>query len=169
MAFAPRMHVFPGGGVSGADLQTSDPLRACAIRETFEEVEIAVGSCALFDRWVTPESEERRYDVYFFVADVEDAGRLSTTEADSMLWLDPQEALDRHERGDLAMLRPTRAVLEDLAAGRVDTAPSEVVPKLPRMRPDGLWDLIDARTGDVLLSGTPGPTIAEVDGREMNP
>jgi len=54
MAFAPRMHVFPGGKVERADQDQADPLMACAQRETLEEVSIRVNECRLIDRWVTP-------------------------------------------------------------------------------------------------------------------
>ncbi len=167
MAFAPGMHVFPGGGVADIDLRSEDPLRACAVRETFEEVAIEVAHCVLFDRWITPEVEERRYDVSFYLADVESEGRLSTTEADELLWIEPAAAAAAHDRGLCPMLRPTYIVLEQLSNGRITEDPSRVVPKLPRARADGLWDVIDARSGQVLLTTTAGPTIAEVDGRVM--
>jgi 8-oxo-dGTP pyrophosphatase MutT (NUDIX family) len=163
MPFAPGMHVFPGGGVSAVDKHSSDPLRACALRETHEEVDIVVEECSLFDRWITPEIEDHRYDVSFYLADVEDAGRLVTTEAESMLWIPPAQALERHQRGRFPMLRPTRIVLENLVAGPTDCA--EPLAKLPRMRPDGLWDVIDASTGRVLLTVADGPTVSESDGR----
>ena len=105
MSFAPGMNVFPGGGVSEDDLASADPLLACAIRETKEEVDIAVPMCHLFDRWVTPEVEDQRFDVSFFVANTEDVGRLTTTEAVAMRWIDPAEALDSHRDGLLPMLR----------------------------------------------------------------
>ena len=167
MTFAPGMHAFPGGQLAEVDALVDDPLRACAIRETAEEVSIDVRDCTLFDRWITPEVEDRRYDVWFFLADVEHRGRLATTEADSMLWITPSDALARHHQGVLPMLRPTRAVLEDLAAGRVIEDPRAVVPKLPRARPDGLWDVIDAETDRVLATVDVGPMLSETDGRIM--
>ena len=51
--------------MSEDDLASADPLLACAIRETKEEVDIAVPVCHLFDRWVTPEVEDQRFDVSF--------------------------------------------------------------------------------------------------------
>ena len=167
MPFAPGMHVFPGGGVSASDESTDDPLRACAIRETYEEVEIRVDECSLFDRWITPENEDRRYDVSFYLAEVQDLGRLVTTEADEMVWIAPVEALERHARGEFPMLHPTRVVLEDIAAERVipGVPPSDPVAKLPRRRLDGSWDVIDARTGITLAIVDDGPTFRESDGR----
>lgn len=167
MGFAPGMHVFPGGGLAPVDLESADPLRACAIRETAEEVDIHVGECTLFDRWVTPESETRRYDVSFYLADVVDEGRLVTTEAVSMMWLEPDAALELHARGELAMLRPTAVVLEALAANRIEGGMTDVVPKLPRIRPDGAWDVVNAQTQEVLATIDLGPTIAEADGSSL--
>ncbi len=167
MAFAPGMHVFPGGGVDADDLKSVNPLQACAQRETREEVDITVDECTFFDWWITPEIEERRYDVAFFRAETSSSGNLNTTEADAMLWLHPQEALDRFEEGQLPMLRPTEMVLRGLADGGRDRASDVVVPKLPRANADGTWDVIDARTGIVLHSSVRGPTIAESDGTPL--
>lgn len=167
MGFAPGMHVFPGGGLAPEDLESADPLRACAIRETLEEVDIRVEECSLFDRWVTPESESRRYDVSFFIADVVEEGRLVTSEAVSMVWIDPSSALRLHARGELPMLRPTAVVLEDLAADRIHKGVRDVVPKLPRIRPDGAWDVVNAQTDEILATVDIGPTIAEADGSRL--
>ena len=164
MPFAPGMYVFPGGGVAGIDHESDDPFQACAIRETFEEVEITVTECVLFDRWITPESEVRRYDVAFYLADVTDPGRLVTTEADEMEWLSPTDALERHRAGSLPLLRPTQVVLEDLATNAAGLTTRSVVPKLPRRRPDGLWDIVDVSAGRVLVTVDDGPTISESDG-----
>ena len=164
MPFAPGMYVFPGGGVAGIDQESDDPFQACAIRETFEEVDISVTECVLFDRWVTPEIENRRYDVAFYLADVTDTGRLVTTEADEMEWISPSDALERHRVGSLPLLRPTHMVLKDLATRAVGSTARSVVPKLPRRRPDGLWDIVDASTGRVLVTVDDGPTISESDG-----
>jgi 8-oxo-dGTP pyrophosphatase MutT (NUDIX family) len=166
MQFAPGMHVFPGGRVDPADLSHPDPVRACAQRETWEEVRIRVDSCVLIDRWVTPELEERRYDVSFFLATTHETGRLSTTEADDFRWLTPSEALDRHGRGELPMLRPTSAVLQGLLSGEYDD-PGHVTAKLPRLRNDGSWDVVDVESGHLLASGIEGPARAETDGNPL--
>ena len=167
MAFAPGMHVFPGGGVDANDLKAVNPLEACAQRETREEVDITVDECTLFDWWITPEIEERRYDVAFFRAETTSRGTLMTTEADAMFWLHPQEALDRFDAGRLPMLRPTEMVLRGLADGGHGRSGNAVVPKIPRANADGTWDVIDARTGTVLHSSVRGPTIAESDGTKL--
>ena len=168
MPFAPGMHVFPGGGVSHDDRAHEDPRLACAIRETLEEVDIALESCHLFDRWVTPEVEDRRYDVSFYFAHTKDEGRLVTSEAVNLLWLDPAEALHRHRQGALPMLRPTNHVLETIDSGGLEAATkSTPVPKLPRMTSDGEWQIVHAETHEVLESGVVGPASAETDGSAM--
>ncbi len=171
MPFAPGMHVFPGGGVSREDLAAADPLLACAIRETAEEVDIEVTDCRLFDRWVTPEVEDRRYDVSFYLARTSDEGRLTTSEATELRWLKPSQALQLHAQGHLPMLRPTAVVLQCLAdgiMGEVHAPVTAPVPKLPRMRPDGMWDILHAETFEVLQSEVSGPAQAETDGSEMS-
>lgn len=166
MAFAPGMHVFPGGGLDPVDHAHPDPLLACAMRETLEEVAIDVATCTLIDRWVTPEVEERRYDVYFYLASTDQPGELATSEADAMVWLEPREALRLHAQGELPMLRPTSAVLEGLVGGAFQEG-REIRAKLPRLRGDGTWDVIDALNGEVLASGVEGPARAETDGAEL--
>ena len=169
MPFAPGMHVFPGGGLADVDSRDVDPLRACAIRETHEEVDIRVEECLLFDRWVTPEVEERRYDVYFFAAWTEDPGRLVTSEAVELRWLQPAQALKLHRRGELPMLRPTAVVLQALVDGSVTREPVGVppAPKLPRLRADGRWDIVHAQTQEVLFGDVAGPTTAETNSQAM--
>lgn len=67
-------------------------------------------------RWITPEVEPRRFDTWFFVAALppgQTPGELSG-EADRMVWIRPQEALERHAAGTMPMLPPTACVLADL-------------------------------------------------------
>jgi 8-oxo-dGTP pyrophosphatase MutT (NUDIX family) len=67
-------------------------------------------------RWITPEFEERRYDTWFFLAVLPPGQRARDVsgEADRTVWLRPADALAGHERGELAMLPPTRATLRAL-------------------------------------------------------
>lgn len=121
MAFAPGMHVFPGGSVESADYMDVEPvsdeeaLVRAAIRETFEECDVSLSPADLrpLAHWITPEIEPRRYDTHFFVAalpagqECRDVG----TEAEIRLWVPPQQAVD----DGLTMMPPTAAVLADLA------------------------------------------------------
>jgi 8-oxo-dGTP pyrophosphatase MutT (NUDIX family) len=91
--------------------------------------------------WVTPEVEPKRYDTRFFVAAMP-AGQSSRDvggESDRMVWLRPQEALDLHEAGGLAMLPPTAFTLAELtgypSVSSVLAAANErdIKPVLPRV------------------------------------
>ena len=213
MAFAPGMHVYPGGRVDRADHSASvvftvassavDDLAArastdvaglvalysCAVREVAEEcgvilVEPGPDARLIVDpavlpvaaHWVTPEREELRYDVRFFMAELPtgQVAHLSTTEADRAFWTTPQAALAARRSGDLAMLPPTEATLTYLtgfktaADALADAAARDIVPLLPRRlrRPDGTsrWALVHDRTGEVILDAVDAPHTRETDG-----
>ena len=143
MAFAPGMHVFPGGRLEPADHDAGaalpDPggrfardaprastdeaqyraLVACALRELHEEsgVALPLTDLHLADHWITPEVEGRRFDARFFVAPMprEQDAVLSGTEAQSVVWVRPSHALEEHAAGRMPLLRPTSRVLEYLA------------------------------------------------------
>lgn len=63
-------------------------------------------------RWITPEFEPKRYDTWFFVALLPEAqtARDVSGEADRTTWISPADA------NGLALLPPTRAMLNDLRA-----------------------------------------------------
>lgn len=212
MAFAPLMHVFPGGRVDAADhaeellFVTGDEaelavrastdvnemraLYSCAIRETEEEAGIVIAQrdgsgrlvvdpvhLPLVDHWVTPEFEERRYDVRFFAVAVE-AATLTTTEADAALWITPAEALAAFERGDLPMLAPTEAVLRWLSTHRTvaeileSGAARSVIPRMPRLvetDAGSQWILVHHRTGELLEPEYARPHTRETDGQPTEP
>ena len=70
-------------------------------------------------RWVTPEPEVKRFDTRFFVAAMPDgqraAGDDAGGEADGSAWMRPQHALDGCFAGEITMLPPTIATLQDMA------------------------------------------------------
>lgn len=167
MEFAAHMAVFPGGKVDPVDLDFPDPVAACAKREVLEEVGIDIDTLTRWDHWVTPEIEPMRYDVHFYLAVVAPgtAGHLRTTEAHEMVWLTPQEGLERSLNGSLPMLRPTQVVLQELsAASGVDhllelAQQRRIYPRLPRpaLNDDRSirWDLINGDTLEVAYRGVP--------------
>ena len=203
MAFAPDMHVFPGGRVDDLDYERkivltnstwdavagratceaslASALISCAIRETWEEARVRLvddddeqwhvdpRTLVLFDHWVTPERDAKRYDVRFFMCALpsDQEATLSTTEAVHAEWITPARAIDRFESGEMAMLPPTEAVLRylgdfvDAASVLSDAANRPVRPLLPRRTAGGGWDLVHAYSGEVLL-----PAIAEPHTRE---
>ncbi|GAA3214027.1 NUDIX hydrolase [Actinocorallia longicatena] len=66
--------------------------------------------------WITPAIEPKRYDTRFFMAALPDGQRALdvSTEADKVAWVRPAEALERATAGELFMLPPTVATLQDL-------------------------------------------------------
>ncbi|WP_198679291.1 NUDIX hydrolase [Thermomonospora amylolytica] len=67
--------------------------------------------------WITPEVEPKRYDTRFFVAAIPEGQRARdvSTEADSVVWVRPAEAVERARGGEWFLLPPTLATLHDLA------------------------------------------------------
>jgi 8-oxo-dGTP pyrophosphatase MutT (NUDIX family) len=107
--------------------------------------------------WITPEFEARRYDTRFFVAAVPAGQRARdvSTEADQVRWVRPQDALDEHRRGRLAMLPPTVVTLSELegfatVADVLKEAWSrDVSPRMPKA-------VIEGDEVHLLLPGEPG-------------
>lgn len=130
----------------------------------------------LWTHWITPEVEDRRYDVRFFVAALP-AGQEAVDvggEADLVSWWEPDEALRAYGAGALPMLPPTVATLADLAAmpdvpATLAAAPGRpVAPLLPTALPDGAggvrWVLADARDGSVVAERDEPPAGSESRG-----
>lgn len=71
-----------------------------------------------WSRWVTPVTEERRYDTRFFAAALP-AGQLArdvSGEADKADWVEPGEALGAARRREIFLLPPTAVTLGELQA-----------------------------------------------------
>ncbi len=86
---------------------------------------LAEQSCALdvsgirpWGRWVTPPSEPRRFDTWFFVAAMPDGAdaRSASSESESAGWFDVQEALDIAAQREILVLPPTIVMLRGLRA-----------------------------------------------------
>ena len=68
--------------------------------------------------WITPEFEPRRYDTRFFVAALP-AGQKTrdvSGESDEVTWLDPREAVELVDAGEMAMLPPTYVSCSEISA-----------------------------------------------------
>lgn len=79
----------------------------------------------LRSHWVTPESEARRYDTYFFLARLPEGQHADgrTSEAVEAAWIAPGEALARFDAGLLKLVPPTISNLTSIvAATSVDEA-----------------------------------------------
>jgi 8-oxo-dGTP pyrophosphatase MutT (NUDIX family) len=76
-------------------------------------------------RWITPVTEERRYDTRFFAAALP-AGQVArdvSGEADETAWLEPGAALEAAGRREIALFPPTAVTLGELrACGTVPAA-----------------------------------------------
>jgi 8-oxo-dGTP pyrophosphatase MutT (NUDIX family) len=71
-----------------------------------------------FSHWITPISEKRRYDTYFFLATAPanqqaSADLFETTEG---IWIDPATALERYAAGTFGLVFPTIQHLKRMAA-----------------------------------------------------
>jgi 8-oxo-dGTP pyrophosphatase MutT (NUDIX family) len=69
-------------------------------------------------RWITPVTEERRYDTRFFAAELP-AGQIArdvSGEADEAAWLEPAAALEAASRREIALMPPTAVTLGELRA-----------------------------------------------------
>ncbi|MEV0844134.1 NUDIX hydrolase [Actinocatenispora sera] len=99
-------------------------------------------------RWITPEFEPRRYDTFFFLAELP-AGQTAREvggEADRIAWVRPADALAGREAGELGMLPPTVAVLESLSSfERVAAALAATAPSLAPVQPRVEWHADGAR------------------------
>jgi 8-oxo-dGTP pyrophosphatase MutT (NUDIX family) len=86
-----------------------------AVRD--EDLLLDVGALHLFSHWITPAGAPRRYDTWFFVAAAPDghAYRHDDGETVASVWIQPGDALDRAERGELELILPTIRNLEQLA------------------------------------------------------
>lgn len=74
----------------------------------------------LRSHWLTPPSEARRYDTYFFLAQLPEGQHADgrTSEAVEAAWIAPGEALARFETGHLKLVPPTISNLVSLARAR---------------------------------------------------
>ena len=119
MAFAASMVVFPGGGLDPADRSADDPIRRCAVRETEEETGVRLDPVALLPwaHWVTPEIELRRYDTYFFLAELPEGQQADdrSGETDRANWSTPEAALAAERAGQIDLMPPTLAILLELS------------------------------------------------------
>ena len=123
-----------------------------------ERLRLAVDKIHYFSHWITPEGPPRRYDTRFFVtaAPPEQVPLHDDRETIANTWINPQDAMDRCDRGEFEMIMPTIKNLEAIARfERSDdllaaAAAIESVPAiLPRLANDG-------NGVRILLPGDPG-------------
>lgn len=78
-----------------------------------EGLELALDHLVYFAHWITPELSPIRFDARFFLAPAPPHQNAlhDDFETTAHLWITPQEALERNERGTFSMLAPTIANL----------------------------------------------------------
>jgi 8-oxo-dGTP pyrophosphatase MutT (NUDIX family) len=113
-----RSSVVPVGAVWESDRQAL-VARKLALSDLLERRGLALRADLLrpWAHWVTPRFEPRRYDTWFFLAALPDGqqARDVSGEADRASWTRPRDAIAAAEEGQVVMLPPTWAVLEQLA------------------------------------------------------
>jgi recombination protein RecT len=95
-------------------------LVVAAARELHEEAAVTIEPSALtlFSHWITPPSEPRRYNTFFFLSRAPHGalGVADALETHDARWLEPGDALERNARGELHLVYPTIKHLERLRA-----------------------------------------------------
>ena len=113
-----------------------------------ENLSLVTESIHYVSHWITPVGEARRFDTRFFVARAPESQEPlhDSQETIASLWVQPQDALDKLARGELAMFPPTSENLkflanfkttdEVLAAAKKVSNPTAILPRL-RTNSDG--------------------------------
>ncbi len=114
-------------------------LLATGVREMEEETGARVEASRLvpWDNWVTPIGWPRRFDVSFFVLAVE-GDRLvnTTTEAHTSEWIPLDDLVSQVEAGNIAMVPPTRAAVDELQVLGSMSAVMGLEPRITAVRHD---------------------------------
>ena len=78
-----------------------------------EQMQLDLAALHPFGHWVTPESEVKRYDVRFFMAEapVGQTAGADVGEVTEAVWCDPTDALDRCRAGQMLLAPPTWTTL----------------------------------------------------------
>ena len=125
-----------------------------------ENLSLVTESIHYVSHWITPVGEARRFDTRFFVARAPESQEPlhDSQETIASLWVQPQDALDKLARGELAMFPPTsenlkflanfKTTAEVLAAAKKVSNPVAI---LPRLRTNS-----DGKVIGVLMPGDPG-------------
>jgi 8-oxo-dGTP pyrophosphatase MutT (NUDIX family) len=118
----------PAGGTVVADTSAPDwesdrrelLAGSVSLAELLRRRELVLRSDLLspWSRWITPVTEERRYDTRFFTAALPAGQRARHVggEADETTWVEPGEALAAAGRGGISLLPPTAVTLAQLRA-----------------------------------------------------
>lgn len=123
-----------------------------------EKLRLAVDRIHYFSHWITPVGPPRRYDTRFFVtaAPPEQVPLHDDRETIANLWVNPADALRRHQAGELEMIFPTIKNLEAIV--RFETSAdlleaAAAVEHVPTIQPRVTSDAHGIR---ILMPGDPG-------------
>ena len=102
------------GGPMSKDSLSDRPFLETVIRHG---VQLALADLVEFAHWITPEALPKRFDTYFYICRASQAatGQCDGRETVALEWVQPLEALAMAERGERALLLPTRENLKLLA------------------------------------------------------
>ncbi|MBG6191067.1 8-oxo-dGTP pyrophosphatase MutT (NUDIX family) [Arthrobacter sp. CAN_A212] len=104
---------------SGDPAAGAGVLLAAAVREVWEETGAVLSPQDLtpWANWITPASYGKRFDTYFYLAVLAPSlvPQHQTTEADSSHWSSVESILVGAAAGTLELMRPTEALLQELA------------------------------------------------------
>jgi hypothetical protein len=113
-------------------------------------VEVAPSALLPFARWVTPTSEPKRFDTYFFIATVPigTQAKVDTAEVVELVWDTAAGILARHEAGEMKLPPPTLSTVSTLARlGAMDA-----IVKWARDRPlDPIQPKLVERDGELTI------------------
>jgi glyoxylase-like metal-dependent hydrolase (beta-lactamase superfamily II)/8-oxo-dGTP pyrophosphatase MutT (NUDIX family) len=92
-----------------------------------EDLHIPAQELVYFSHWITAAGRPRRFNTRFFVARAPQGqdGLHDASETVHSFWVAPREALERHERGEIEIIFPTRTSLADLARFTTAAAATE--------------------------------------------
>jgi glyoxylase-like metal-dependent hydrolase (beta-lactamase superfamily II)/8-oxo-dGTP pyrophosphatase MutT (NUDIX family) len=82
-----------------------------------EGLYVPAGELAYFGHWITAPGRSRRFDTRFFVAlaPAGQEGAHDQNETVHSMWVRPQDALDRAEKGEIELVTATQTTLRELA------------------------------------------------------
>ena len=109
-----------------------------------EDLYVPAQDIVYFSHWITAAGRPRRFNTRFFVATApeQQRGTHDRSETVHSFWLGPRAALERHERGEIEVIFPTRTSLSDLAPFTSPRAALEHVRGLGDIQADAaVWAL----------------------------
>ncbi len=140
--------VFPGGKIEDGDgpldseAEVLRTAKRAGIRETGEEAGVCLDpdGLGLIARWITPPVSPKRFDTWFFMAQVEPDTevRVDGQEIRTHRWFRPQDALAARLAGEIDLAPPTLVTIHWLAEYRsvTDAMRGLVRESVPKIEPE---------------------------------